>query len=43
MAPKVDSNAKFRTEAGLKATITRIAEADCCPWCDSLAGTYEYI
>lgn len=38
----IDSNAKFRTEAGLKATITRIAEANCCPWCDSLAGTYEY-
>lgn len=38
----IDSNAKFRTEAGLKATITRIAEANCCPWCDSLAGTYEF-
>lgn len=38
----IDSNAKFRTEAGLEATITRIAEANCCPWCDSLAGTYEY-
>lgn len=38
----IDSNAKLRTEAGLKATITRIAEANCCPWCDSLAGTYEY-
>ena len=38
----IDSNAKFRTEVGLKATITRIAEANCCPWCDSLAGTYEY-
>lgn len=38
----IDSNAKFRTEAGLKANITRIAEANCCPWCDSLAGTYEY-
>ena len=38
----IDSNAKFRSEAGLKATITRIAEANCCPWCDSLAGTYEY-
>lgn len=38
----IDSNAKFRTEAGLKATITRIAEANCCPWCESLAGTYEY-
>ena len=38
----IDSNARVRTEAGLKATITRIAEPGCCKWCDALAGTYEY-
>ena len=38
----IDSNARFRTEAGLKATITRTAEANCCSWCAALEGTYEY-
>lgn len=38
----VRENAEFRSEAGLKTTITRIAEAKCCEWCANLAGTYEY-
>lgn len=38
----IDSNAKFREETGLKATLTRISEPGCCKWCDELAGTYEY-
>jgi hypothetical protein len=38
----IRQNAKFRSEAGLKTTITRIAEAKCCEWCQALEGTYEY-
>lgn len=38
----IDENAKFRTKAGLKAILTRTAEANCCSWCAALEGTYEY-
>ena len=38
----IDSNAKFRSEVGLKATLTRTAEPGCCKWCENLAGTYDY-
>lgn len=38
----IDTNAKVRTETGLKATLTRIAEPGCCKWCEALAGTYDY-
>ena len=38
----IRENAKFRADAGLKTTITRIAESKCCEWCANLAGTYEY-
>lgn len=38
----IDSNAKFRNDVGLKATLTRTAEPNCCPWCRALAGTYDY-
>lgn len=38
----IDSNAKFRNDAGLKATLTRTAESGCCEWCANLAGTYDY-
>lgn len=38
----VRSNAAFRSKAGLKATITRIADPKCCDWCAALEGTYEY-
>lgn len=38
----IDSNAKFREEVGLRATLTRTAEPGCCKWCEALAGTYEY-
>lgn len=38
----VRSNASFRSKAGLKATITRIADPKCCDWCAALEGTYEY-
>lgn len=38
----IRENAEFRSKAGLKTTITRIAESKCCEWCEGLAGTYEY-
>lgn len=37
----VDSNARFREKAGLKATVTRVAEPKACKWCQDLAGTYD--
>ena len=38
----VKSNALFRSKAGLKTTITRIADPKCCDWCAALEGKYEY-
>lgn len=38
----IQENARVRSDAGLKATITRIAEPKCCEWCASLDGTYDY-
>ena len=38
----VRENADFRSKAGLKTTITRIAEANCCAWCAALEGSWEY-
>ena len=38
----VESNAKFRTETGLKAKLVRKAEAKCCDWCAALEGEYDY-
>lgn len=38
----IDSNAKFRENAGLKAKLIRQAEANCCSWCAALEGVYDY-
>lgn len=38
----VRSNARFAEAAGLDPVIVRTAEADCCPWCAELEGTYNY-
>lgn len=38
----IRQNARFRSDAGLKTTITRIAEPKCCEWCRALEGTYKY-
>lgn len=35
-------NAEFQAEAGLQPRIIRRAEAGCCKWCRSLAGSYRY-
>lgn len=38
----IRENAEFRNDAGLKTTITRVSEFNCCQWCADLDGTYEY-
>lgn len=38
----IESNAKFRNDVGLKATITRKVAGNCCDWCAAMAGTYDY-
>lgn len=38
----VKANADFRTNVGLKSTITRSVAEGCCEWCEEMAGTYEY-
>ncbi len=38
----VQTNAEFRSNAGLKSYIIRETNGNCCTWCSSLAGRYEY-
>ena len=38
----IDSNAKFRENAGLKSKLIRKAEANCCKWCANLEGVFDY-
>ena len=38
----IRENARFQSGAGLHPVIVRTAEANCCKWCDDLAGTYDY-
>lgn len=38
----VRRNADFQFKSGLSPKITRISMANCCEWCDRLAGTYDY-
>lgn len=38
----IRENAEFREEAGLKCYLTRYNSGKCCPWCDKLAGRYDY-
>lgn len=39
---RMESEAKFRSRAGLKCFITRVAVGGCCPWCSKVAGRYRY-
>ncbi len=39
---RMESEAKFRSRAGLKCFITRKAVSGCCAWCTALAGRYAY-
>ena len=38
----VRENADFQDRSGLTVMVQRIADAKCCSWCNSLAGTYPY-
>lgn len=38
----IQKNAAFRSSAGLKCYITRIAAGGCCKWCTAMAGRYRY-
>lgn len=39
---RMKTEAKFRSRAGLKCTVNRVAAAKCCEWCDQVAGKYAY-
>ena len=38
----IKKNVEFHNEAGLKAKVVRIAEANACKWCRNLQGEYDY-
>ena len=38
----IHDNASVIANAGVKAYIVRTAEANCCDWCEEVAGTYDY-
>ena len=38
----VETNAAFRSDAGLQAKIIRQTDGHCCEWCNEMAGTYDY-
>jgi hypothetical protein len=38
----IQKNAAFRSSAGLKCYINRIAAGGCCKWCTAMAGRYRY-
>ncbi len=38
----IETNAKKRSDLGLRCHITRETDGKCCPWCDGLAGRYVY-
>lgn len=38
----VETNAKFRADAGMTSRIIRRGHFGMCPWCASLTGTFEY-
>ena len=38
----IRANADLERRAGMRPTVTRIAEFNACPWREDLAGTYDY-
>ena len=38
----IEKNAAFRSSAGLKCYINRVAASGCCKWCTAMAGRYRY-
>lgn len=39
---RMESEAKFRSSAGLRCYLNRVAVGGCCPWCSDVAGRYVY-
>lgn len=38
----IQANAEFITKSGRRARIRRRSEANCCDWCENLAGEWDY-
>lgn len=38
----VRHNLNFQSESGMRPRIVRSTNGPCCPWCDGLAGEYDY-
>lgn len=38
----IEKNTEFHNGLGLKPSVTRIVQGDCCDWCREVAGTYHY-
>ena len=38
----IRDNAELQWKSGIKATVVRTPDAEACPWCMNLAGTYDY-
>lgn len=38
----IKANADVITDAGVRAYVVRATEAGACPWCDEVAGIYDY-
>ena len=38
----VRTNARFKHDSGMRATITRESRWNCCEWCQRISGTFDY-
>lgn len=38
----IRDNAELQWKSGIKATVVRTPDAEACPWCMNLAGSYDY-
>lgn len=38
----IRENAGLMYRAGIKTMVVRQADSNCCPWCEEVAGTYDY-
>lgn len=38
----IRENAGLMYRAGIKTMVIRQADSNCCPWCEEVAGTYDY-
>lgn len=39
---RMEAEADTRSRLGLQCYITRLTDGNCCPWCNDVAGRYEY-